>query len=136
MKFKSILSRSGQGLLNARATNIANIVKAEQEQVIAIYKREAQRLINELTNLMDLSINNTTSLSPVDKDFNPKQFVETIHIKKSGLRDVLVDWKIAVETYNEWFPEDAVTLPKELGNVVGLGIILMDEESDDKEIEE
>lgn len=25
---------------------------------------------------------------------------------------------------------------KELGNVVGLGIILMDEESDDKEIEE
>lgn len=27
MKFKSILSRSGQGLLNARATNIANIVK-------------------------------------------------------------------------------------------------------------
>lgn len=29
MKFKSILSRSGQGLLNARATNIANIVKAE-----------------------------------------------------------------------------------------------------------
>lgn len=85
---------------------------------------------------MDLSINNTTSLSPVDKDFNPKQFVETIHIKKSGLRDVLVDWKIAVETYNEWFPEDAVTLPKELGNVVGLGIILMDEESDDKEIEE
>ena len=136
MKFKSILSRSGQGLLNARATNIANIVKAEQEQVIATYKREAQRLINELTNLMDLSINNTTSLSPVDKDSNPKQFVETIHIKKSGLRDVLVDWKIAVETYNEWFPEDAVTLPKELGNVVGLGIILMDEESDDKEIEE
>ena len=136
MKFKSILSRSGQGLLNARATNIANIVKAEQEQVIATYKREAQRLINELTNLMDLSINNTTSLSPVDKDFNPKQFVETIHIKKSGLHDVLVDWKIAVETYNEWFPEDAVTLPKELGNVVGLGIILMDEESDDKEIEE
>lgn len=136
MKFKSILSRSGQGLLNARATNIANIVKAEQEQVIATYKREAQRLINELTNLMDLSINNTTSLSPVDKDFNPKQFVETIHIKKNGLRDVLVDWKIAVETYNEWFPEDAVTLPKELGNVVGLGIILMDEESDDKEIEE
>lgn len=49
MKFKSILSRSGQGLLNARATNIANIVKAEQEQVIATYKREAQRLINELT---------------------------------------------------------------------------------------
>lgn len=136
MKFKSILSRSGQGLLNARATNIANIVKAEQEQVIATYKREAQRLINGLTNLMDLSINNTTSLSPVDKDFNPKQFVETIHTKKSGLRDVLVDWKIAVETYNEWFPEDAVTLPKELGNVVGLGIILMDEESDDKEIEE
>jgi hypothetical protein len=135
MKFKSILSRSGQGLLNARATNIANIVKAEQEQVIATYKREAQRLINELTNLMDLSINNTTSLSPVDKDFNPKQFVETIHTKKSGLRDALVDWKIAVETYNEWFPEDAVTLPKELGNVVGLGIILMDEESDDKEIE-
>ena len=136
MKFKSILSRSGQGLLNARATNIANIVKAEQEQVIATYKREAQRLINELTNLMDLSINNTTSLSPVDKDFNPKQFVETIHIKKSGLRDVLVDWKIAVETYNEWFPEDAVTLPKELGNVVGLGIIIMDEEADDKEIED
>lgn len=136
MKFKSILSRSGQGLLNARATNIANIVKAEQEQVIATYKREAQRLINELTNLMDLSINNTTSLSPVDKDFNPKQFVEAIHTKKSGLRDVLVDWEIAVETYNEWFPEDAVTLPKELGNVVGLGIILMDEESDDKEIEE
>lgn len=103
MKFKSILSRSGQGLLNARATNIANIVKAEQEQVISTYKREAQRLINELTNLMDLSINNTTSLSPVDKDFNPKQFVETIHIKKSGLRDVLVDWKLLLKLTTNGF---------------------------------
>ena len=136
MKFAKVLSRSGQSLLAARARGIANTVKQEQEALIADSKRKAQGIINELTNLMDLSINSTTSLSPVSKDFNPRRFVEAIQNKKSGLRDVLVDWKIAVETYNEWFPEDAVTLPKELGNVVGLGIILMDEESDDKEIEE
>lgn len=136
MKFAKVLSRSGQSLLAARARGIANTVKQEQEALIADSKRKAQGIINELTNLMDLSINSTTSLSPVSKDFNPKRFVEEIQNKKSELRDTLVDWKIAIETHNEWFPEDAVTLPKELGNVVGLGIILMDEESDDKEIEE
>ena len=61
MNFKKMLSRSGDGLLQARANNIANTVKTEQEQVISEYKRTALSLMNQLTNLMDLSINNTTS---------------------------------------------------------------------------
>lgn len=71
MKFAKVLSRSGQSLLAARARGIANTVKQEQEALIADSKRKAQGIINELTNLMDLSINSTTSLSPVSKDFNP-----------------------------------------------------------------
>lgn len=128
MKFKKVLSRSGQGLLQARANNIANTVKAEQEQIISEKKRAAQELLNNLTNLMDLSINNTTSLSPVDKDFSASAFVKEVQNKKEELRDVLVDWKIAIETFNEWFPEEAITMPKELKEVHGLGIILLEDE--------
>ena len=104
-------------MLAARARGIANTVKQEQEALIADSKRKAQGIINELTNLMDLSINSTTSLSPVSKDFNPKRFVEEIQNKKSELRDTLVDWKIAIETHNEWFPEEAISMPKELAEV-------------------
>lgn len=46
MNFKKILSRSGQSLLQARANNIANTVKAEQEQLVSNYKRDALALIN------------------------------------------------------------------------------------------
>ena len=69
---------------------------------------------------MDLSINNTTSLSPVDRDFNPREFCEKIHALKSTLRDALIDWKIALETYNAWFPESELNMPKELKNICGL----------------
>lgn len=103
-----------------RANNIANTVKNEQEQIISEYKRTALSLINQLTNLMDLSINNTTSLSPVDKDFDPREFCEKIQDLKSTLRDALIDWKIALETYNAWFPEDELDMPKELKNICGL----------------
>lgn len=79
---------------------------------------------------MDLSINSTTSLSPVSKDFNPKRFVEEIQNKKSELRDTLVDWKIAIETHNEWFPEEAISMPKELAEVWGLGITLVEDDEE------
>lgn len=132
MNFKKMLSRSGDGLLQARANNVANTVKTEQEQVISEYKRTALSLMNQLTNLMDLSINNTTSLSPVDRDFNPREFCEKIHALKSTLRDALIDWKIALETYNVWFPEDRLSMPKELENVCGLefDVLEAEEESD------
>lgn len=52
MNFKKMLSRSGDGLLQARANNIANTVKTEQEQVISEYKRTALSLMNQLTNLI------------------------------------------------------------------------------------
>jgi len=119
MKFAKVLSRSGQSLLAARARGIANTVKQEQEALIADSKRKAQGIINELTNLMDLSINSTTSLSPVSKDFNPKRFVEEIQNKKSELRD------------NEWFPEEAISMPKELAEVWGLGITLVEDEEEE-----
>lgn len=136
MKFAKVLSRSGQSLLAARARGIANTVKQEQEALIADSKRKAQGIINELTNLMDLSINSTTSLSPVSKDFNPKRFVEEIQNKKSELRDTLVDWKIAIETHNEWFLEEAISMPKELAEVWGLGITLVEDDEEKEEIVE
>lgn len=136
MKFAKVLSRSGQSLLAARARGIANTVKQEQEALIADSKRKAQGIINELTNLMDLSINSTTSLSPVSKDFNPKRFVEEIQNKKSELRDTSVDWKIAIETHNEWFPDEAISMPKELTEVWGLGITLVEDDEEKEEIVE
>lgn len=128
MNFKKILSRSGQSLLQARANNIANTVKAEQEQLVSNYKRDALALINELTNLMDLSIDNTTSLSPVSKDFNPAEFVATINTKKQELRDIMVEWKVALQTYNQWFPEDPMQMPEMLRTISGLDIDILDDE--------
>lgn len=119
MNFRSMLSRSGQNLLNDRAQNITNIVKAEQEQLIGESKRKSLNLIAELTNLMDLSINNTTSLSPVDKDFVARDFVVAVQRKKEQLRDSMIDWKIGVETFQEWFPEEEMAMPKVLLSVDG-----------------
>lgn len=130
MNFKKMLSRSGNDLLQVRANNIANTVKNEQEQIISEYKRTALSLINQLTNLMDLSINNTTSLSPVDKDFDPREFCEKIQDLKSTLRDALIDWKIALETYNAWFPESELNMPKELKNICGLDYDVLDVEEE------
>lgn len=132
MNFKKMLSRSGNDLLQVRANNIANTVKNEQEQIISKYKRTALSLINQLTNLMDLSINNTTSLSPVDKDFDPREFCKKIQDLKSTLRDALIDWKIALETYNAWFPESELNMPKELKNICGLDydVLGVEEESE------
>ncbi len=136
MNFKKMLSRSGRGLLQARANNIANTVKAEQEQVVTCYKRQALVLISELTNLMDLSINNSTSLSPVDKDFCPEEFCKKVHNLKCELRDALIDWKIAIETYNSWFPEDSMSYPKELKEVVGFNFDILVDSGDSEETED
>ena len=57
--------------------------------------------------------------------------MEEIQNKKSELRDTLVDWKIAIETHNEWFPEEAISMPKELAEVWGLGITLVEDEEEE-----
>lgn len=77
---------------------------------------------------MDLSIDNTTSLSPVSKDFNPAEFVATINQKKQELRDIMVEWKVALQTYNQWFPEDQMQVPEMLRTISGLDIDILDDE--------
>lgn len=56
--------------------------------------------------------------------------MEAIQNKKSELRDTLVDWKIAIETHNEWFPDEAISMPKELTEVWGLGITLVEDDEE------
>lgn len=135
MNFKKMLSRSGQGLLQSRANNIANTVKAEQEQLVSCFKRRSLSIISELTNLMDLSINDSTSLSPVGKDFRPAEFCERVHTLKCELRDALIDWKIAIETHNSWFPEDSMSYPEELKGVIGLDFDVLADLDNSKEPE-
>jgi hypothetical protein len=36
-----------------------------------------------------------------------------------------------LKTHNEWFPEEAISMPKELAEVWGLGITLVEDEEEE-----
>lgn len=120
MEFKGILSRSGQSLLESRAANISNLVKFEQEEIINDLRKEILRKESELDSIQDLSINNTTSLNPVKADFKPSDFCKKIHEIKINTQNLIMEYIIAVNTFNDWFPTEEKSIPQNYYDIVNL----------------
>lgn len=103
--FKEGLKRSGQKVLDARAQNLYEMTKIEEERFLQECKMKVLRLQNELNTHCDLSIKSTTSLE-VGNGFNPKAWIQKRHELERELRVARIEYALALKVDEEEFPTD------------------------------
>lgn len=115
--FKEVLKKSGQSVLDARAQNLYNMTKIEEERYLQECKMNIYRLQNELDNHRDLSVKSTTSLE-VGKNFDPKAWVAKRHDLERQLRVAKIEYALAKKVDEEEFSAE------ELEGISGIDEIL------------
>lgn len=103
--FKDGLRRSGQSVLDARAQNLYEMTKIEEERFIQECKMKVLRIKNELNKHRDLSVKSTTSLE-VGNGFDPKAWVAKRHQLERDLRVANIEYALALKVDGEEFPAD------------------------------
>lgn len=103
--FKEILTQRGKSVLDARAQNLYEMTKIEEERFIQECKMKVLRLQNELNKHRDLSITSTTSLE-VGKGFEPKVWIVKRHDLERQLRVAKIEYALALKVDEEEFPSD------------------------------
>lgn len=103
--FKEGLKKSGQSVLDARAQNLYEMTKIEEERFLQECKMKVLRLRNELNTHKDLSVKSTTSLE-VGKGFDPKTWVTKRHQLQRELRIAEIEYALANKVDAEEFPAD------------------------------
>ena len=103
--FKEGLKKSGQSVLDARAQNLYEMTKIEEERFLQECKMKVLRLRNELNTHKDLSVKSTTSLE-VGKGFDPKTWVIKRHQLQRELRIAEIEYALANKVDAEEFPAD------------------------------
>lgn len=103
--FKEILTQRGKSVLDARAQNLYEMTKIEEERFIQECKMKVLRLQNELNKHRDLSITSTTSLE-VGKGFEPKVWIVKRHDLERQLRVAKIEYALALKVDKEEFPSD------------------------------
>lgn len=91
--FKDGLRRSGQSVLDARAQNLYEMTKIEEERFIQECKMKVLRIKNELNKHRDLSVKSTTSLE-VGNGFDPKAWVAKRHQLERDLRVANIEYAL------------------------------------------
>lgn len=103
--FKDGLRRSGQSVLDARAQNLYEMTKIEEERFIQECKMKVLRIKNELNKHRDLSVKSTTSLE-VGNGFDPKAWVAKRHQLERDLRVANIEYALALKVDGEEFPAE------------------------------
>lgn len=103
--FKEGLRKSGKSVLDARAQNLYEMTKIEEERFLQECKMKVLRLRNELNTHKDLSVKSTTSLE-VGKGFDPKTWVTKRHQLQRELRIAEIEYALANKVDAEEFPAD------------------------------
>lgn len=104
-KFAQTLSSSDKSIKQARAQMLSDTTVLEVEAKVSNLKREVNTLKNKITSLTDLAPDNTYSLRPGGKDYNPVKWVDELHQTKIDLRLKVIELEVAEEIYTEWFTE-------------------------------
>lgn len=104
-KFAKTLSASNAEIKEARANALAESTVLEVETYIQNLKKEKLQLVNRITNLTDLAPDNTYSLRPGSKDFNPSAWVKELHRTRMDLKLKTIELEEAEAIYNEWFAD-------------------------------
>lgn len=121
--FKEILTQRGKSVLDARAQNLYEMTKIEEERFIQECKMKVLRLQNELNKHRDLSITSTTSLE-VGKGFEPKVWVAKRHDLERQLRVAKIEYALALKVDKEEFPTE-----EELNSIEGISEVLNEDEN-------
>lgn len=104
--FKQRLSKTGQGVLDERAANIAEMTKIEATNTVSQYRTKVLRLKNQIANHQDMAVESTHSLRPGSKEYDPKVWVdEELELQKQ-LRVAKIEYKLVDEWYKELFPAE------------------------------
>lgn len=103
--FKQILTKRGQSVLDARAQNLYEMTKVEEDRFLQECRMKVLRLQNELNNHRDLSVTSTTSLE-VGKGFDPKAWIAKRHDLERQLRVAKIEYALAKKVDEEEFPAD------------------------------
>ena len=104
-KFSKTLSASDKTIKEARAQMLSDTTILEVDAKVSGLKRELNTLKNKITQLTDLAPDNTYSLRPGGKDYNPVKWIEELHQAKMDLKLKTIELEIAEEIKKEWFEE-------------------------------
>ena len=115
--FKEILKKRGQSVLDARAQNLYEMTKVEEDRFLQECRMKVLRLQNELNNHRDLSVTSTTSLE-VGKGFDPKTWITKRHDLERQLRVAKIEYALAKKVDEEEFPAE------ELEEISGIDEVL------------
>lgn len=108
--FKETLSKSGKGVLDARATNLAEITKLEAERHLSDAKAKVLRIKNQIATHEDLSVTSRDSLVVGGKDFDPASWDNAgIELEKQ-LRVAKIEYGIVKRRYDRLFPEEEASV--------------------------
>lgn len=117
--FKESLSKSGKGVLDARAANLAEMTKIEADRQLSDYKAKVLRIKNQIANHEDLAVTSRDSLVVGGKDFESKSWVEKgIELEKQ-LRVAKIEYTLVKKWHARLFPEneEAMELEEEVEDV-------------------
>lgn len=112
-KFGKMLSSSSKEIRGARATFLAEDVKASQENLIRTLEEEKRDLDRSFLAATDLYPESELTLMVTRKDFNPKAWVSKIQALKLAIADKQEELDAARGTFDEWFAELPATAKKE-----------------------
>lgn len=103
--FKEKLSKSGKSVLDARAQNLYDLTKIEEERFVQDCKLKVLRIQGEINKYNDLAVKSRDSLNP-GEGLNPAEWVRTRHELARKLRVAKIELALALQVDAEEFPAD------------------------------
>lgn len=111
--FKEKLAKTGTGVLDARAANLAEMTKIEAGNVVSSARAKVLRIQASINQHEDLAVNSTTSLRPGGEGFDSKAWVDTGVRLQKDLRVATIEYNLIKKWYDRLFPEDnSVEIPQ------------------------
>jgi hypothetical protein len=102
-KFETSLSVNGNSQLQKRAKAVAEQTKLAMEQRVNDLKYKLSAKKQEMEEHGDLGPDQNTSTRPVDKDFDPKAWVEKTIRLAQEIELIKIELDIAAKAQVEWF---------------------------------
>lgn len=106
-KFTKLISQNGDSTLQRRAQSVATAAEIAQQTLVNKLKLEKSNLELKIMNLTDLAPDSKDSLRPCDSDWNANTWATNLQKAKQDLYNVKIQLKLAEDTYNEYFTDDA-----------------------------
>lgn len=106
--FKTLIGASAEQLREIRVSNVVRNTASESANYIGDLKQQFRNLQSQIEDHMDLGATCTTDIASNLKNFNQKQWVETMYPMTFDLACLGRKVMIAVNVHNQLFPENKV----------------------------